>query len=257
MAKLLVSVRSAEEAQDAMDGGASIIDVKEPSLGSLGRASSTTIARVVARVAGHVPVSAALGELSDHLGDSSEDTNFQELNYVKWGLGLAGSDARWQPNLLKNVRELAAFNPACLPVAVAYADWPLAQAPTPDAILTFVQDYKWPVFLLDTWKKNGRTLLDWLSLEEIRRFCERCRQDGIQVALAGSLGIDQISALLALEPDIFAVRGAACRRNDRSGTIDPCQVQLLVDLLNSSHADLESSPRTLPESIRRPVTRFV
>ncbi len=238
MVKLLVSVRSAEEAQAALDGGASIIDVKEPSLGSLGRAPTATIADVITRIAGRVPVSAALGDLSDHRGDSSEALNFQELNYVKWGL--AGTNARWKPKLLETARELAAFNPACLPVAVAYADWRLAQAPTPDAILAFARDYAWPVFLLDTWRKDGRTLLDWLSLEELRRFCELCRKDGIQMALAGSLGMDQISVLLPLEPDLFAVRGAACRKNNRTGTIDPCRVRLLIDLLTSSHATLES-----------------
>jgi len=238
MAKLLISVRSAKEAQAALDGGASIIDVKEPSLGSLGRAPTATIADVITRIAGRVPVSAALGDLGDHLGDGSEALNFQELNYVKWGL--AGSNARWQPKLLETARELAAFNPACLPVAVAYADWQLALAPTPDAILAFVRDYAWPVFLLDTWRKDGRTLLDWVSLEEIRRLCEWCRRDGIQLALAGSLGMDQIGALLSLEPDIFAVRGAACQKSDRTGTIDPCRVRLLIDLLTSSHATLES-----------------
>jgi len=238
MAKLLVSVRSAEEAQAALDGGASIIDVKEPSLGSLGRAPTATIADVITRIAGRVPVSVALGDLGDHRGDSSEALNFQELNYVKWGL--AGTNARWKPKLLDAARELAAFNPTCLPVAVAYADWQLALAPTPDAILAFVRDYAWPVFLLDTWRKDGRTLLDWVSLEEIRRLCERCRQDGIQLALAGSLGMDHIGALLPLEPDVFPVGGAACRKNNRTGTIDPCRVRLLIDLLTSSHATLES-----------------
>ena len=36
MAKLLVSVRSADEAEVALEGGADIIDVKEPLHGSLG-----------------------------------------------------------------------------------------------------------------------------------------------------------------------------------------------------------------------------
>ena len=37
--QLLVSVRSAEEARAALEGGAALIDVKEPSRGSLGSAS--------------------------------------------------------------------------------------------------------------------------------------------------------------------------------------------------------------------------
>src|SRR5262245_41308145 len=68
-AKLLVSVRSAEEALIALESGAAFIDVKEPALGSLGRAPRPVLLAVAARVqGGGVPgrepvVSAALGEL--------------------------------------------------------------------------------------------------------------------------------------------------------------------------------------------------
>jgi len=61
MAELLVSVRSADEAQAALEGGAAIIVVKEPALGSLGRASAEPITAVVKRVAGRASVSVALG----------------------------------------------------------------------------------------------------------------------------------------------------------------------------------------------------
>src|SRR5690242_18461623 len=61
--KLLVSVRSAAEAQAALTGGASLIDVKEPARGSLGRADAATLTDVLRMVAGRRPVSAALGEL--------------------------------------------------------------------------------------------------------------------------------------------------------------------------------------------------
>ena len=39
MSGLLVSVRNVEEALAALEGGASLIDVKEPSRGPLGRAA--------------------------------------------------------------------------------------------------------------------------------------------------------------------------------------------------------------------------
>jgi len=63
--KLLVSVRDAAEARAALVGGADLIDVKEPSRGSLGRAEADTIAAVAHAVGGRTPVSAALGELRD------------------------------------------------------------------------------------------------------------------------------------------------------------------------------------------------
>ncbi|MES1213307.1 MAG: (5-formylfuran-3-yl)methyl phosphate synthase, partial [Singulisphaera sp.] len=47
---LLVSVRDANEARDALLGGADLIDLKEPTRGSLGRVDSAMIGEVVAQV---------------------------------------------------------------------------------------------------------------------------------------------------------------------------------------------------------------
>jgi uncharacterized protein (UPF0264 family) len=63
--KLLVSVRSMEEAQAALEGGADLIDIKEPNRGPLGKARDSVIAAIVEVVAGRRPVSAAMGELCD------------------------------------------------------------------------------------------------------------------------------------------------------------------------------------------------
>src|SRR5438045_845951 len=97
--ELLVSVRSAAEAEAALEGGAAVIDVKEPANGPLGRADDETIAAVVRRVAGRRPVSAALGELpgqpAPYVGGG--------LSYMKWGLaGWGGED--WQAALGAAIR---------------------------------------------------------------------------------------------------------------------------------------------------------
>src|SRR5690554_1200212 len=49
--RLLVSVRSPEEAEAALVGGADLIDVKEPAAGSLGRAADAVIEAVIGCVA--------------------------------------------------------------------------------------------------------------------------------------------------------------------------------------------------------------
>ena len=65
VAKLLVSVRSGVEALAALAGGADVIDVKEPSHGPLGRAEFALWREVRGRVPPTVPMSVALGELSE------------------------------------------------------------------------------------------------------------------------------------------------------------------------------------------------
>jgi uncharacterized protein (UPF0264 family) len=233
---LLVSVRSAAEAEAALAGGAALIDVKEPRRGPLGRADDAAVNAVLEQVAGRRPVSAALGELPA----TPEPPAVTGLSYAKWGLagwGAAGA-GDWRRALREAVARLRQADPGCRLVAAAYADWRRAAAPAAGEVCAAVAEEGWGTLLLDTWDKDGSTLLDWLSVAEVERLCRDCRAGGIRVALAGSLGFAEMQALRRAEPDWFAVRGAACR-GGRTGTIDAGAVRRLADLLA---ADRRGSP---------------
>jgi uncharacterized protein (UPF0264 family) len=222
---LLVSVRSVEEAEAALAGGADLIDVKEPSRGSLGRADDETIAAVVRIVGGRRPVSAALGELRDRPAPCA----LPGLAYVKWGLaGLGPSRTRQLESLLAAQRS---SNPGCRCVLVAYADWRRADAPEPETVGKLAIRLGADGLLLDSFCKDGRTLLDWLTVEEIERLCRGYRRNGLKIALAGSLGREEIVRLRAFKPDWFAVRGAACKDGRREGPIEAENVRRLIELL--------------------------
>jgi uncharacterized protein (UPF0264 family) len=220
---LLVSVRSATEAEAALAGGAALIDVKEPARGCLGRADDETIAAVLRAVAGRRPVSAALGELSE-----KRPAPELPLAFVKWGLAGCRGWPGWAGEL---TRAAGLLPPGCRPVAVAYADWPRAGAPAPTEVCAFVADRRWGGFLIDTWRKDGTTLLDWLPPDVLHQLRHRCRAAGVPIALAGSLGPEQLPPLRPLRPDWFAVRGAACRGGRRAALIDEGRVRRLVELL--------------------------
>jgi uncharacterized protein (UPF0264 family) len=223
MAELLVSVRSVAEAAAALAGGAALIDVKEPRHGSLGRAADSTIRAIRSRVGDRRPVSAALGELVDRPAPLPD----VELTYAKWGLSRCLDLSDWPVRLLRTAQQQGRRQA----VAVSYVDWRLARAPRPGDLCDFACRHGWGVLLLDTWKKNGPTLLDWLCVAEIDRFCRRCRQAGVRVALAGSLGPVEIQRLQEVQPDWFAVRGAVCRKNCRTNAVDAGRVRSLVQLL--------------------------
>ncbi|GIW82488.1 MAG: hypothetical protein KatS3mg105_4295 [Gemmatales bacterium] len=225
MPQLLVSVRQPGEVENAIVGGADVIDVKEPLRGSLGRADDEVIGEVVRQVAGRRRVSAALGELIDDLPMPSE-----ELAFVKWGLaGCAGM--AWQDWLVKRAESLPA---SCRPVAVAYADWHRAGAPSPEAVYAFAQEHRWSVLLIDTWQKDGTSLLDWLDREYLTTYCQWCRAASIRIALAGSLGPRTMQELWGARPDWFAVRTAVCDRGDRVGWIRSQRVAELKSLLSDA-----------------------
>jgi (5-formylfuran-3-yl)methyl phosphate synthase len=238
MTRLLVSVRDADEAEIALAGGADLVDVKEPSRGSLGRADDTVIAEVLRRVSERRPVSAALGELRDWRGELPP----AGLTYVKWGLAGCGGSERWRTDLTEIAQQLS----GCSPVAVVYADWREAEAPESWEIIDFVIQSPIRVLLVDTWKKEGATLLDWMNYDSIDNLCRQCRSSNVTVALAGSLGTEEIQTLLPSRPDWIAVRGAACAEGERTGGIMRERVRVLKDLLARESGPFHEESQRFP-----------
>lgn len=224
MAELLVSVTSAAEAELAVECGVGLIDVKQPARGSLGRADDAVMAAVVAAVAGRCPVSAALGEWAD---DGSRAVA-AGLAYVKWGL--AGVGRGWERELAA-ARAVVERDSNCRVVLAAYADAGRADAPAVEAVARLAAAEGYAVLLVDTWKKDGTTLLDWLTVCDVARVVERCHAAGVRVAVAGSLGLAEIDRLGVVAADWVAVRGAACEQGRRDGPLDPRRVRDLVALV--------------------------
>jgi uncharacterized protein (UPF0264 family) len=225
VAGLLVSVRSAVEALAALAGGAAVIDVKEPDRGPLGCAEGRVWSAVRRVVPNGVPVSVALGELSEWQEAEALGLISAELagiSYIK--LGLAGATPDWAECWAKLKR---AGRPGPQWVAVAYADCDRAGAPHPAEILDeALRSGDCVGILLDTWDKTRPSPISvspsWSS------WFARARRGGLLTALAGGLDEERIDRLGPLDPDLFAVRGAACRGGDRRGTVDASRVARLA-----------------------------
>lgn len=230
---LLVSVRTASEARLAQVWGADLIDVKEPSRGSLGRPQDVVVRSILNEIAGKLPVSAAQGELRE---DETILWDWEELSFVKWGLS-GCVDRDWKSMLRKRSERLGSRV-----VLVAYADAVLAKSPSPEEVLAFACSKPWsdPVFLIDTFDKSldvnlrRKTMLDWIALDTLASWSTRCRAAGVRLALAGSLGIEEIEKLLPVRPDWIGVRGAVCEGQDREAAFSVNKLHQLVELLSSS-----------------------
>ncbi len=216
---LLVSVRSAAEAEAALRGGADIIDVKEPSRGSLGRADDETIADVVRAVGGQVPVSAAMGELTPN----PRLCQVPGVSFAKWGL--AGWDNHRHVVYPTLERLIPPNEGGCRNVAVAYADWKRSGSPRVEELLMLGKQWGMAALVIDTYIKDGSTLLDWTTEVDLVGY-SMWRDFGIQIALAGSLGVAEITVLRRVRPTWFAVRGAACN-GGRDSAIDEHRVREL------------------------------
>jgi uncharacterized protein (UPF0264 family) len=228
MPGLLVSVRSADEVAAALDGGADLIDVKEPAKGPLAPAEAEVVAAVVDAVDGQVPVSAALGEWTPNAITAAHWHLELPLQYVKWGLAGYAPAPGWGEDLLDTRRELPIGTEMVL---VAYADWERAKSVPPAEVAKFAKRFRFKAFLLDTWGKDGKTLLDFTSAREVADLVDGLRRVSTAVAVGGSLRPEQLKQLKGVAPDYFAVRTSACAAGKRDGVIDAARVRRWKELL--------------------------
>jgi uncharacterized protein (UPF0264 family) len=229
---LLVSVRSADEALVALAGGADVIDVKEPNRGPLGAADRKVIANVLRAIDSRAPVTAAAGELVDLMATPSNNSCMPMpagVSLAKIGLSQCGKLNNWQRHWHLTTAALRAQ-----PVAVVYADWQAATSPSPDEIHSTALDIGCRVVLIDTWDKTSGSLFDHWPLEELRFFVDRVRRSGnFMIVLAGSLTGANLLRAAELQPNLVAVRGAACDTG-RTSTVSQKRVSKLRMLLESA-----------------------
>jgi uncharacterized protein (UPF0264 family) len=229
--KLIVSVTSAAEALTAVENGADLIDVKDPSRGSLGAATPDVWREVIGVVGKKVPVSAALGEMRDLVfNELARQTG--GLAFAKLGLSQCTKIPlfdwklywqQWRDQLPRRTQ----------PVMVVYADWRDCGAPSPQELVKCVHDFRVPIVLVDTFDKSNGNLREHCSDEQLIRFLAAVRDAKAQVVLAGSLQLSDLTDLLPLAPDYVAVRGAVCR-GSRTGRLDGALVREWATALSTS-----------------------
>jgi uncharacterized protein (UPF0264 family) len=225
---LLISVRSADEVAAALAGGADLIDVKEPAKGPLAPAEAEVVASIIDAVGGKVPVSAALGEWSPNAITEAHWHLELELDYVKWGLAGYSPHPGWGEDLLDTRRQLPVGMEM---VAVAYADWERARSVPPAELVKFAKRFRFKAFLLDTWGKDGKTLLDFMTAAEIAELVDSLGRLDITVAIGGSLRPEHVKQLKGVFPDYYAVRTSACAAGKRDGVIDVARVKKWKEVL--------------------------
>jgi (5-formylfuran-3-yl)methyl phosphate synthase len=236
--KLLISPANEEEAQEAISGGADIIDVKNPKEGALGANYPWVIKRIREITPKTLQVSCTLGEIPNLPGSISLaalGAASLGVDFIKVGLyGLTSIDAVF---LLQNVKKAAKeYNPKIKIVATGYADAEKICAIDPLHIPEIAKRAQVDVAMLDTATKDGKNLLDYLTIEQLQKFINSSHSHGLEAALAGSLRKQDLSVIYRLGADIAGLRGAACTDNNRvGGTIKQERVKELVTILR--HAE--------------------
>jgi uncharacterized protein (UPF0264 family) len=221
--RLLVSVRSAEEALAALAGGADIVDAKEPSRGSLGPVTAVTLRDIAAALPPTIPLSVALGDFDREETAAAAVAGVAtvpgRVAPVYYKLGFAGAAAAAAERILGSALDAArARADRPLIVAAAYADYEEALAPAPDFVTIAAARLGAAGVLLDTRIKDGRDLLHWMPPARLRGWISDARAAGLLTAIAGSLGGQALRLAASCGADVVGVRGAVCE-GGRSGVL--------------------------------------
>ncbi|MBD3230170.1 MAG: (5-formylfuran-3-yl)methyl phosphate synthase [Candidatus Lokiarchaeota archaeon] len=233
--QLLVSPRSSSEAIECVKGGTDIVDIKNPDEGSLGANFPWIIKDILKVVPDGTPVSAAIGDLPNLPGTASLAACCIAscgVNYVKAGLkGVENEDEAI--NLMKKItRAVKENNKDTKVVAAAYADYKRFGTINPLLVPEIAEKAGCDIAMIDTGIKDGKSLFDFLKLEQLEKFIEDGHKRNLEIALAGSLKEKDFPVLKRLAPDIIGIRGAACEKNDRlNGSIKSERIKALKSLL--------------------------
>jgi uncharacterized protein (UPF0264 family) len=220
--QLLISVTRQDEVQAALDGGADIVDVKNPAEGALGTAPVQTLRHLVGVVPSERRTSAALGESdapASLLGLAAYGAASLGVHYIKVGLRMNNLDEAVA--VLRTIQVAAhSVNPKAHLIAVGYADAHRIGALSPEQLPSLAQDTHISGCMIDTAIKDGRGLFDYCDLPMLQRWLDTCRDASLLAALAGTLRIADLPALRELRPDIVGFRSAACRGDRVHGEVD-------------------------------------
>lgn len=242
MIRLLVSVRSVEEARAAARGGADFIDLKEPGQGALGGLPLPTIRAVVAALRSEgcaLPVSATIGDLGMERGDEVlrrvDAVAACGVSYVKVGIPR-------EPGARAVLERLAASGHPVVPVFIADRGFD-------DALLVHALGLGFPGVMADTADKLAGCLFDAVSVLALSRFVTRARMAGTMVGLAGALRFKHLPRLVGFAPDFAGFRSAVCP-GARSGTLEPVLLAALARALRAAQAPIGRPSPSSSERMR-------
>jgi uncharacterized protein (UPF0264 family) len=227
--RLLISIAAANEIPAALQGGADIVDVKDPAAGALGAASAEVLHAVCAELSPNHRISAALGD-SDVPGGTltlaAAGAAAFGARYVK--LGLITSDIAAIVDLLRHLQQsVRLVNPSCGVIAVGYADADQIGAAAWQSLPDIGQASGIEGCMIDTAVKKKQHLFDHCQEPELARWLADCRQAGLLCALAGSLGQADLPPVRRLAPDVVGFRSAACDGSRISGQVSAERVAML------------------------------
>jgi len=238
--QLLVSVSNAAEARAAVQGGADIIDAKDPLAGALGAVRPDVMARIRRAVDSSL-VTAALGDAEFTAGSPTARATSHEIleqlarelvargaRLVKVGFPDVSDPKQVGDIVARLARACASVDRGSGVIAVAYADAAVeGQRIDCGRLLSIAAGSGARGALVDTADKRGPGLLELWNIAALEAWVSEAHSYGLTAAVAGKLRLDDLAGVAETGADIAGVRGAACV-GGRMGRVSSERVRALA-----------------------------
>jgi len=214
---LMVSVQDLDEAREAVNGKADIVDVKNLKETIIGSNFPPVIREVRQAFPKEIHVSVTLGAVPNQAGTVSLAVfGAAALGATSVKVGLLESDPESALRILRESKRALQGFPTKL-IAATFADSPLYHGIDPSLVVSLARDSQSDGILIDTLTKDGRNLFDFLPEAKLKELVDEGKELRLSTALSGALRMNDLDVLARINPDIVGVRGAVCTRGDRFG----------------------------------------
>ncbi len=185
--KLLVSIKDLGELDEALYGGADIIDVKDTIHGSLGLPRYNLIKDVALKLGNTKEKSVPVGDVESHnnaLGYIARAVEELGYDYVK--IGLKTKSLEEALNISNEV--ISSISGKIRVILVGYADYQAYNVISPMDVIDVANKVNAFGVMIDTLGKRGLSTFDYLTMDYLTNFVRKAKDYGLLTALAGGLG---------------------------------------------------------------------
>ncbi len=237
--KVLISPTTLDEADLVMNckSKCDILDIKNVKEGSLGAQMPWIIKEIVdkAHTKGLV-TSATLGDLPNKPGTAAQAAHGVAgcgVDYVKAGVYESRTLDDATALLLACVKAVKCVNKKAKVVASGYGDFARFGGLHWRDLVEAAHRAGCDAVLIDTYIKDGRTLFDNMSKKECKEFCDKAKEHGMEVALAGSIREENLENIYEISPTFIGVRGAVCEKGNRSNKMTTDRITEFLDMIRN------------------------
>lgn len=239
--KLLVSIRGSNEALEAAKGGAHIADVEYPA-SALGTPYPLNIHTVRTELNkanfSNVLVSTNIGEVQQVRASACQaalGVAIAGADLIKFGLAEQSPEAAiyLARNIVRTVKSLASGSKKLYPAVFVDEDMTRFFKPLEHGI-DLVNESGADGLLIDTYNKLiGKSLLDYMSIDDIKKFVDDMHSINKEAWIAGSIQEFELPKLWKTDVDVICVRGAACSSVEGKGRFGKVKSNIVSKLVDT------------------------